>query len=124
MAKVPGAISGQGGHNATFRAACILVLGFGIPKHEALQVLHAWNAKCAPPWTERELWHKVTDADKESGERNYLRFASEAEWESIEIPEYKSPPVPEPKVTTLFQATEDYLERLRNGKIHLIAQGM
>lgn len=124
MAKVPGAVSGQHGHDATFRAACILVLGFGIPKHEALQVLTGWNGKCEPPWSERELWHKITDADKEAGERNYLRFATEAELESITIPTYKSPLAPEPKVTTLFQATEDYLERLRTGKIDLIELGM
>lgn len=123
MQKVPGAVSGQGGHNTTFRAACILVLGFGLKKHEAYQVLADWNATCQPPWTDRELWHKIVDADKQTGERNYLRFAREDEWEAIVVPHYDAPKV-ETKVTTLLEATEAYLERLRTGKIDLIEFGL
>lgn len=123
MAKVPGAVSGQGGHNTTFRAACILVLGFGLKKHEAFQILAEWNATCQPPWSERDLWHKVSDADTQQGERNYLRFVAEEKWESTIVPTYTQPRS-DPKVTTLFEATELYLERLRSGKIDLIELGM
>lgn len=126
MQKVPGAVSGKGGHKDTFRAACVLVLGFGLPKHQALNVLSEWNATCDPPWSEREMWHKLVDADKQAGERNYLRFAADGDWESIEVPTYSQPQPPkhEQKVTTLFDATEAYLQRLIGGKIDLIELGI
>lgn len=126
LTRIPGAISGEGGHNTTFRAACILVLGFGLEPHKAIRILAEWNQTCQPPWTERELWHKVTDAEKQSGERNYLRFASESQWDSIVVPSYvqEKPVKSEPRVTTLFDATELYLQRLIAGKIDLIELGL
>lgn len=64
MEKVPPAVSGQAGHNATFRAACILVMGFGLAPDRAYAILAGWNATCSPPWSERDLWHKINDAAK------------------------------------------------------------
>jgi hypothetical protein len=56
------AVSGQGGHNATFRAACRL-RDSGLPAEEALKVMRAWNRTNArPPWTDGELLHKIDDA--------------------------------------------------------------
>ena len=53
------AISGEGGHNATFRAACKL-RDSGLTEEEALDVLLSWNeTNCEPRWTQRELLHKV-----------------------------------------------------------------
>ena len=63
-AKVPGAISGQGGHNATFRLACALIRKFDLDEEQAFLVMNAWNALCDPPWSERDLEHKVRDAMK------------------------------------------------------------
>lgn len=67
-AKVPGAVSGQGGHNATFRLACALIRKFHLTEEQALQVLEAWNQYCDPPWSERDLEHKVRDAIKATTE--------------------------------------------------------
>ncbi len=64
LAKVPPAVSGQRGHDATFHAACVLVKGFGLRPTEALPVLQEWNQGCLPPWSDRELLHKLADADK------------------------------------------------------------
>ena len=61
LAKVPGAISGQGGHNQTFKAACRLV-GFGLTDEEAMPLLREWNQKCVPPWEEKDLQKKLRDA--------------------------------------------------------------
>ncbi len=66
---VEGAVSGQGGHNATFRVACRLVhrppIGFGLDFEAALRLmLTIFNPRCEPEWTERELTHKVRDALK------------------------------------------------------------
>src|SRR5687768_9521045 len=62
LAKLPPAISGAGGHNATFRAACSL-MRFGLNDSEAIALLREWNGThCQPPWTEKELLHKLRDA--------------------------------------------------------------
>lgn len=62
LAKLPAAISGQGGHNATLRAACELAR-FGLGDGEALAILEVWNrTHCKPPWTSRELAHKWQSA--------------------------------------------------------------
>jgi hypothetical protein len=54
--------SGNGGHNATFRAACKL-RDSGLSADEALDALRTWNETNAkPPWTEKELVHKIRDA--------------------------------------------------------------
>jgi hypothetical protein len=56
------AISGQGGHNATFRAACRL-RDSGMRREEALAILVEWNETNAEPrWTVKELLHKVQSA--------------------------------------------------------------
>lgn len=72
LATMPPAISGQGGHNQTFRAACVLVLGFGLAIDEAFPLLSAWNQSCQPQWSDKDLWHKLTDANSREGERGFL----------------------------------------------------
>ncbi|MCH8839831.1 MAG: bifunctional DNA primase/polymerase [Planctomycetes bacterium] len=72
LVKLPPAISGQGGHNATFHAACVLVIGFGLDREQSFALLCEWNQTCQPPWTDRELEHKVDDALKQPGWRGYL----------------------------------------------------
>jgi hypothetical protein len=59
----PGAISGSGGHNATFRVATALVHGFGLPAETAYQLLRdVYNPRCSPPWKDAELQHKIASA--------------------------------------------------------------
>lgn len=72
IAKIPGAVSEQGGHNQTYHVACVLVLGFGLTPEQALPILQRWNETCQPPWTEKELRHKLDDANKEGGPRGWL----------------------------------------------------
>src|SRR5690606_3701479 len=62
LAKVPPAVSGQSGHNTTFHAACVLVCGFMLERQQALGLLAEWNQACQPPWSDRELEHKVDSA--------------------------------------------------------------
>lgn len=64
--KLPPAISGAGGHPATFRAACEIVR-FGLGDADALALLRDYNRRCSPPWTEKELLHKLTDARRKAG---------------------------------------------------------
>lgn len=66
LAKMPPAISGQGGHLTAFKAAAVLVKGFALSEAEALPLLMSWNVLCDPPWTERELRQKLRSAAKSS----------------------------------------------------------
>jgi hypothetical protein len=63
IAKLPPAISGSGGHVATLKAANALVLGFALSIDDARPYLAEYNKSCQPPWSERELEHKLTEAD-------------------------------------------------------------
>ncbi|MCA9136275.1 MAG: bifunctional DNA primase/polymerase [Planctomycetales bacterium] len=63
------ATSNQGGHNSTFRAACIL-RDAGLSPEEALAELITWNdTNAEPPWTVKELLHKVQDAFRARGRK-------------------------------------------------------
>jgi hypothetical protein len=63
LENVPGAISGSGGHAATFRAAVALVRGFALELDDALALLVSdYNPRCQPPWSVHELRHKVRQA--------------------------------------------------------------
>ena len=67
LAKLPPAISGAGGHPATFRAACECVR-FGLGDGDAMRLLGEWNAShCQPPWTEKDLAHKLAGARRKAG---------------------------------------------------------
>jgi Bifunctional DNA primase/polymerase, N-terminal len=56
------AVSGRGGHNATFAVACELVEA-GLSFDEVLAELAWWNVTNAVPlWSEKELIHKVRSA--------------------------------------------------------------
>lgn len=60
----PPAVSGQDGHGVTFRLACVLVTGFGLGIHGARPILQSWNQTCQPPWSARELEHKLKQAEQ------------------------------------------------------------
>lgn len=63
-----GAVSGDGGHKKTFRLACRLVhqppKGFGLSFAEARELMLWWNPCCSPPWSAKEIDHKLLDAIK------------------------------------------------------------
>lgn len=72
MRSVDPAIAGQSGHNTTFRAACALVIGFGLTPEEAFPIFAEWNDRCLPPWSDADLARKLDQADKQPGERGTL----------------------------------------------------
>lgn len=81
---MPGAISGAGGHATTFAAACAMVCGFGLDDETALALLLTiHNPECRPPWTGKELRHKVESAAKHSRrEPGHLRISRERDRET------------------------------------------
>jgi hypothetical protein len=67
------AISGQGGHNQTYKVAIALVRGFALDEDTALKLLRSeYNPKCEPPWPEKDLIHKVNEAGKAPDPLGYL----------------------------------------------------
>lgn len=67
VAQMPASISGSGGHHAAFAVAQVLVRGFDLDAATALAILaDDFNPRCQPPWSERELVHKVESAQRDS----------------------------------------------------------
>jgi hypothetical protein len=114
LARCPGAISGQGGHNRTFFVACKLVKGFGLSPDEALDILVTdYNPRCEPPWTEKELRHKVDDAAKQPDDSGYLLHGPRR-------PRLAEPILPaEPCVRTVKDVAERAVEWLWPGRLPL-----
>lgn len=79
LEKIPGAVSGCGGHNLTFAAARAAVYGFDLGAQVGFELLRDhYNLRCVPPWSERDLRHKCEDADRAPFDRprGYLRDAA------------------------------------------------
>jgi hypothetical protein len=58
------AIDGQRGHDTTYRVLCQVVNGFALSPEQAWEAALYYNQKCEPPWSDKELKHKVDDALK------------------------------------------------------------
>ncbi len=81
------AISGQGGHRSTYRAASILHHGFGLSGDDALAVLLNWNEACAsPPWSEHALRHKLVSAQAMQSDRPFGYLLSEHQRREAGLP--------------------------------------
>lgn len=76
VARIPGAVSGQNGHKATFTAALAAVRGFGLSTREGVEVLTRYNERCSPRWTQKELLHKVRTA-RADGRRPWRYLADQ-----------------------------------------------
>lgn len=85
--RMPAAISRQGGHDAAFAVALALVQGFDLPPHVARRIFaDHYNPRCKPPWSEREMDHKIASADNASQvSRGYLLEADRLDRERAEV---------------------------------------
>ena len=118
---IPGAVSGAGGHNQTFTVACALVHGFGLPEYEALALLHEYNQRCEPPWSERELEHKIKSAlsANQAKPRGHLLGSASYRFERPAfscLPTFKRPSGPKIDPAT---ATENFLKGFRCDEVDL-----
>jgi hypothetical protein len=80
--RIPPAISGSGGHSQTYAAATAMVHGFGLDPEAAFRLLwERYNPRCQPPWSEKELRHKVSDAASKPHDKphGWLRDAEKPE---------------------------------------------
>lgn len=77
VAAMPVAVSGQGGSNACLAVACVLIWGWDLSPAEAMPFLQEYSATCSPPWSDKELQHKLRSAEKKAPSdgkpRGYLR---------------------------------------------------
>jgi hypothetical protein len=79
---MPPAISGSSGHNATYAAATAIIHGFCLDSETGFSLLwNQYNPRCCPPWSERELRHKISEAMNKSHDkpRGWLRDANAPE---------------------------------------------
>jgi hypothetical protein len=61
----PHSISGNNGHACTFSVVCQLITRFGLSHDDARSLLDVYNdLKCDPCWSDRELDHKLCDAER------------------------------------------------------------
>lgn len=81
IAKMPVAISGQHGSDACLAVACVLIWGWDLSASEAMLFLQEYSATCSPPWSDKELNHKLRSAEKKPPKdgkpRGYLRKGAE-----------------------------------------------
>jgi hypothetical protein len=72
LSKMPDAVSGNHGHDHTFAAAC-RIWEFVDNDEQAMELLQWFNQhKCRPPWSEKELRHKLEDANKKVAEEGKI----------------------------------------------------
>ncbi len=73
LARCEPAISGQDGHGRAFKVAVAIGPGFDLAPDVAYRLLaQHFNPRCVPPWSDRELRHKVDEAYKVESERGWL----------------------------------------------------
>jgi len=74
LRKIPGAVAGASGHTATFNAVAHVMIGFDLGEDDTLALIaDDYNPRCDPPWSERELRHKIASVSAQcKRERGYL----------------------------------------------------
>jgi len=103
ISKMPPAVSGSGGHTATFAVASALVHGFALEDGDALALLREWNATNAtPPWNERELLHKVRSARQAVNDKPAGHLLGDKRDERARRPAGTAAPRPEPPAKVQF----------------------
>lgn len=71
--KIPGAVAGAGGHRMTWTVAntCNRM---GLTEGQASDVMREYAQRCDPPWSEREIRHKVADAYRRNHAEHGAKF--------------------------------------------------
>jgi hypothetical protein len=74
LARIAPAVAGDAGHTATFNAVAHVMIGFDLDEATTYQLIASeYNPRCDPPWSERELHHKIRSvAERCTRERGYL----------------------------------------------------
>src|SRR4030095_10292561 len=87
------AISGNRGHDQAFGVACGLIRNYGLSAEQAYPYFQEYNQLCDPPFNERELRHKLTDAERECcGRISFLADKPKQKLPKRWMPPYERPP--------------------------------
>ncbi len=89
--KMEGSIAGAAGHTAAFRAAVVVTRGYCLEQADAAKIFdEVFNPKCIDgktgdnyPWSEKDIQHKITDAENKSRAPwgFALKFSARDEWD-------------------------------------------
>lgn len=92
------AVAGEQGHNVAMRVVTAVVRGFALSEADARDVLSSWNARCEPPWSDRELAHKISEAARVGALPwgKMLLETAKPEPKEEKPPESKRSPAPSP----------------------------
>jgi hypothetical protein len=66
IARMPASISGQRGHDKLWAVAQTLIRGFELTAEEARPLVDEFSDRCQPPWSEKEIQHKIVSAQTKS----------------------------------------------------------
>jgi hypothetical protein len=95
LEKCDPSISGEHGHNALFKAAAILTWGYALNPDEAFPYMLTFNARCVPPWSERDLKRKLSQALNHSGHTRPRGYLLGEDFDYVPIAASLSLPKPE-----------------------------
>src|SRR5678815_1633566 len=95
LARIPAAVSGDGGHTQTFNAVAHVMFGFDLARDATFSIIaNDYNPRCDPPWSERELQHKISSVAAHcKRERGYL-LTDRPRIESTHTAASHAPPAP------------------------------
>ena len=110
---IPAAIAHQRGHDQTFKVACALFNGWALTEEETLNWLRVYNAKCEPPWSDKELEHKTKEAAKATHEKPRGHLLGGPAYERA-VPDQKLPTAPLSKGKILTTLTILNSDSIRN----------
>lgn len=69
LEKEPPAVEGEDGSGRCYHVAGVCYGGFALNEEECLIAMQDWNLRCRPPWSEKELRHKIESVKAKNGPR-------------------------------------------------------
>lgn len=102
---MPPAIQGQRGSDDCYLVAQALVRGFDLSDDAAWPIIKAYNQQCVPPFSEKELRHKLKSArDRSKKAPGYLRKESRAHSSAPIATKEPEPPISQEDYTAVATA--------------------
>lgn len=77
---MPPAVAGSGGDLMTWKVSIALKRGFSLSDSDVMTILREYSARCSPPWSEKDLAHKVSQANKSTQSEGFLLTESPPHW--------------------------------------------
>jgi hypothetical protein len=127
LARMPAAIQGQGGNDATWNAM-LAIAGFSLAEADAWTAACEFNMRCLPPWSEEDLSRKLGGAHRA---RLAGRFANGNRGTFAPMPKPKPTgpiapaelPSPEPMPGASISAAETLLHLFKPGELVRLVRG-